>query len=71
MSLIPPTKNTSLIINDFILYATQHLTTVGGVITTTSLYPPIGTPAPGVISWTGYTVDAATPSPEANISESQ
>lgn len=62
MSALPPTKNTGLIVDDFIAYATQHLTTVGGTITTTSLYPPAGTPAPGVLTWTGYFVDPATPS---------
>lgn len=65
MSIISPTKNTSLIIDDFIQYATQHLTTVSGVINTVSLYPtvPTPTPAPAVISWTGYTVPPTPPSP--------
>lgn len=64
MSIIDPTKNTSLIIDDFIQYATQHLTTVGGVISTLSLYPSVPTPVPGpgVINWTGYTIPPATPS---------
>lgn len=62
MSAISPTKNTGLIVDDFIAYATQHLTTVGGTVTTTSLYPPAGTPAPGVLTWTGYFVDPSTPS---------
>lgn len=62
MSALSPTKNTGLIVDDFIAYATQHLTTVGGTITTTSLYPPTGTPAPGVLTWTGYFVDPSKPS---------
>lgn len=65
MSAISPTKNTGLIVDDFIAYATQHLTTVGGTITTTSLYPPAGTPAPGILTWTGYFVDPATPSQQS------
>jgi len=70
MSIISPTKNTSLIIDDFIQYATQHLTTVSGVASTISLYPtvPTPTPAPGVVNWTGYTVPPATPTP--NIPQS-
>lgn len=63
MSVIPPTNNTNLIIDDFIRYATAHLTTVSGVITTVSLYPGIPlVPGPGVISWTGYNVQPASPS---------
>ena len=56
MSAIDPTNNTSLIIDDFINYANAHLSTVGGVISTISLYPPLQTPGPGIINWTGYTV---------------
>ncbi len=65
MSIISPTNSTSLIVDDFINYATQHLTTVGGVISTISLYPaaPTPIPGPGVISWTGYTVTPSVPTP--------
>lgn len=56
MSIISPTNNTSLIIDDFINYANLHLTTVSGVVNTVSLYPPALTPAPGIIPWVGYTV---------------
>jgi LAS superfamily LD-carboxypeptidase LdcB len=56
MSIIPPTNNTSLIIDDFINYATIHLSTVSGVVNTVSLYPPALTPAPGILPWVGYTV---------------
>lgn len=66
MAAIPPTKNTSLIIDEFIRYATTHLTTVSGVAFTISLYPPTGTPAPGVVFWTGYTVPPPSPAPEFN-----
>lgn len=59
MSIISPNNNTSLIIDDFINYATAHLSTIGGVINTVSLYPPLQTPGPGLIIWTGYTVTPA------------
>ena len=59
MSIISPNSNTSLIIDDFINYATAHLSTIGGVINTVSLYPPLQTPGPGVIIWTGYTITPA------------
>jgi predicted chitinase len=62
MSAIDPTNNTGLIIDDFINYAISHLSTIGGVINTTSLYPPLQTPGPAVILWQGYTVAPATPS---------
>jgi hypothetical protein len=62
MSAIDPTNNTGLIIDDFINYATAHLGTVGGVINTLSIYSPVTPPAPGVISWTGYTVQPSKPS---------
>ncbi len=62
MAAIPPTNNTGLIVDEFIRYATIHLTTVSGMATTVSLYPPASTPAPGIVLWTGYTVPPATPS---------
>ena len=61
MSVIPPNNNTTLIIDDFINYATAHLSTVSGIVNTLSLYPPVLTPAPGVLPWTGYQVAPATP----------
>jgi len=61
MSVIPPTKNAALIVDDFISYATLHLSTVSGIINTVSLYPPIGTPGPGIINWTSYMVAPSRP----------
>lgn len=62
MSIIAPTNNTGIIIDDFINYATAHLSTISGVVNTVSLYPPVGTPGPGVLPWTGYSVTPASPS---------
>lgn len=56
MAAIPPTKNHKLLINEFIRYAQQHLTTVSGIVNTISTYPPIGTPGPGIANWSGYSV---------------
>jgi len=62
MSVIPPNNNTTLIIDDFINYATAHLSTISGIVNTISLYPPVAAPAPGVLPWTGYQVAPANPS---------
>ena len=61
MSALPPTNNTTIIIDEFIAYATAHLQTVSGIINTISLYPPIGTPGPGIVQWTGYFVPPSQP----------
>lgn len=61
MPPLPPNKNQILLIDLFISYAQAHLSTVSGVITTLSQYPPPSTPAPGVILWTGYFVPPSTP----------
>ena len=61
MSIIAPNNNTTLIIDDFINYATAHLSTIGGIINTVSLYPPLQTPGPGIIIWTGYTIVPSKP----------
>ena len=61
MSIISPTNNTSLIITDFINYATSHLSTVSGLVNTVSLYPPLATPGPGVLPWTSYSVVPPSP----------
>jgi hypothetical protein len=69
MSILQPTNRTELIVDDFIQYATTHLTTVSGVINTISLYPPLATPAPGVILWSGYTVPPTTITPKTQQSQ--
>jgi hypothetical protein len=61
--ILPPNNNPELIINNFILYATSHLSTISGIINTISLYPGPGAPVPGpgVILWTGYQIPPASP----------
>lgn len=55
---IPPSSTTDIFIDTFITFATIHLSTVQGLVSTTSLYPaaPTPIPGPGVIPWFGYTV---------------
>ena len=60
MSALEPNNNAGLLIDEFIKYAQAHLKTVAGSIGTLSSYPAaLGTPLPGVITWTGYTVAGA------------
>jgi GH24 family phage-related lysozyme (muramidase) len=59
MAAINPTDNTSLIVDEFIQHATTHLLSVSGIVNTLSLYPPIPTPSPGIVNWTGYTIPPA------------
>lgn len=61
MPALPPNNNTGLNLDLFIAYAIQHLGTVGGMIYTTSLYPPLGTPGPAMIPWSAYLVAPASP----------
>ena len=64
MAAINPTQNTGLIVDEFIRYAQNHLTTVSGIIDTLSLYQvgPATVVQPGKIFWTGYTVAPSRPS---------
>lgn len=71
---IPPTQPTNSyasIVDSFILASFIHLSEIKGNIYTTSLYPAVGTPGPGVLPWTGYFVDQppATQIQEAQTSE--
>lgn len=51
-----PSNATTLMVDQFIAYAKVHLTTISGMFNTVSLYPPLSTPGPGVVMWTGYMV---------------
>jgi hypothetical protein len=60
MSALQPNNEAGLLLDEFIKYAQSHLKTVGGSIGTLSSYPAaLGTPQPGIISWTGFTVQGA------------
>lgn len=74
MSLLQPTNRSEILIDDFIQYATTHLLSISGIVNTISLYPPLSTPGPGVVLWSGYTVPPAPRTiitPELDISEIQ
>ena len=66
MSAVNPTQNTALIVDEFIRYAQAHLATVSGVINMTTLYQagPATIPGPGLLTWTGYNVEGARPTPQ-------
>lgn len=64
----PPTNSYASIVDSFILASFIHLSKIKGNIYTTSLYPPVGTPGPGVLPWTGYFVDQP---PATQITEAQ
>jgi len=71
MSVIDPTKNTGIIVDDFITYAQGHLSTVSGLVYVTALYPPGPPPAPGIVTWQGYNVAGARKSEELGTAEEQ
>jgi hypothetical protein len=57
MSIIEPNKKQILLVDDFIRYAKQHLTTVEGTaFCSTNYITSLGVPAPGVCNWKGYFV---------------
>ena len=58
--IIPPTTTPKTLVDIFVFWAQQHLTTITGLIITNSLYPTFSTPGPGAINWTGYTVPNVT-----------
>ena len=66
---LKPARKQVIMVNMFILAATVHLFSVGGIIQTTSLYPsaPSPIPSPGVISWTGYLIPPNIPIPNINF----
>ena len=65
MSAVNPTQNTALIVDEFIKYAQAHLGTVSGIVNMTTLYQagPATIAAPGLVTWTGYNVESARPTP--------
>ena len=69
---LKPAKKQVIMVNMFILAATVHLFSVGGIIQTTSLYPsaPSPIPSPAVIPWTAYLIPPNIPIPNINFPSS-
>ena len=55
-----PTDNSEVFLDQLIASITTHLPTIKGTFLTTSLYPPLLTPGPGVVPFIGYTIPPAS-----------
>ncbi len=57
-----PTDNSEFFLDQLISSIQTHLPTIKGIYITTSLYPP-GTPGPGIVQWSGYSIPPAKTAP--------
>lgn len=64
---VPPMNSVSPWLLNFILSASVHLLTVGGIFTCVCQYPPPAPPAPGVLPWGGYFIKPFSGSPIASL----
>lgn len=64
---IPPMGSISPWLLNFILSASVHLLTVGGLFTCTCQYPPPAPPAPGVLPWVGYFIKPFSGNPISSL----
>ena len=64
---IPPMGSVSPWLLNFILSASVHLLTVGGLFTCTCQYPPPAPPAPGVLPWAGYFIKPFSGNPISSL----
>jgi hypothetical protein len=64
---IPPMNSVSPWLLNFIISASVHLLTVGGIFTCICQYPPPAPPAPGVLPWVGYFIKPFSGSPIASL----
>ena len=64
---VPPVNSVSPFLLNFILSASLHLLTVGGIFTCLSQYPPPAPPAPGVLPWVGYFVKPFSGTPISSL----
>jgi hypothetical protein len=55
-----PTDNSEIFLDQLIASIQTHLPTIKGIYLTTSLYPPLMTPGPGVVPFVGYSVPPAS-----------
>jgi len=64
---VPPMGSVSPWLLNFILSASVHLLTVGGLFTCLSQYPPPAPPAPGILPWAGYFIKPFSGSPISSL----
>lgn len=64
---IPPMGSVSPWLLNFILSASVHLLTVGGLFTCTCQYPPPAPPAPGILPWAGYFIKPFSGNPVSSL----
>jgi len=64
---IPPMGSISPWLLNFILSASVHLLTVGGLYTCTCQYPPPAPPAPGILPWVGYFIKPFSGNPISSL----
>jgi hypothetical protein len=65
--VVPPMASISPFLLNFIISASVHLLTVGGLFTCNCTYPPPAPPAPGVLPWAGYFVKPFSGSPLSSL----
>lgn len=65
--VLPPMASISPFLLNFIISASVHLLTVGGLFTCNCQYPPPAPPAPGVLPWVGYFVKPFSGSPLSSL----
>ena len=66
-----PTDNSEIFLDQLIASIQTHLPTIKGIYLTTSLYPPLMTPGPGVVPFVGYSVPPASKSPAGAAIEAE
>ena len=65
--VLPPMASISPFLLNFIISASVHLLTVGGLFTCNCTYPPPAPPAPGVLPWAGYFVKPFSGNPLSSL----
>ena len=64
---VPPMDSVSPWLLNFIISASVHLLTLGGIITCLCTYPPPAPPAPGVLPWAGYFIKPFSGKPISSL----
>lgn len=64
---VPPMGSISPFLLNFIISASVHLLTVGGLFTCLAQYPPPAPPAPGILPWAGYFIKPFSGNPISSL----